>query len=60
MAFHDFEDGVHADGEIAGDPTVGSSLRDGDDDFFGDLVGHGALARLSPELLFTRAGDGES
>ena len=60
MPFHDFEHGVLADGEIAGDPAVGSSLRDGGDDFFGDLVGRGALARLSPELLSTRAGGGEA
>lgn len=60
MPFHDFEDGVLADGEIVGDPAVGSSLRGGGDDFFGDIVGRGALARLSSELFSARAGGGEA
>ncbi len=60
MPFHDFEHGVLADGEIAGDPAVGSSHRDCIDDLFRDLVGLGALARLSAELLSTRAGGGEA
>jgi len=60
VSLHDIGDSVLADGEIAGDPAVGSSHRDCIDDLFRDLVGLGALARLSAELLSTRAGGGEA